>query len=114
MSPFEMTEEFYQTFDPTRPEQPRPFTPEKAGFRAGFKVEELVEFLYAAANNDPRAVRTVSGGCCIRESSKQKKRSLANKTSDGYVSRASRCLMRSFCISPMALFHYWVSIRHHF
>ena len=53
MSPFEMTEEFHQTFDPTRPEQPRPFTPEKASFRAGFKVEELVEFLYAAANNDP-------------------------------------------------------------
>lgn len=53
MSPFEMTEEFHQTFDPTRPEQPRPFLPEKASFRAGFKVEELVEFLYAAANNDP-------------------------------------------------------------
>ena len=53
MSPFEMTEEFHQTFDTTRPEQPRPFTPEKASFRAGFKVEELVEFLYAAANNDP-------------------------------------------------------------
>ena len=29
MSPFEMTEEFHQTFDPTRPEQPRPFTPER-------------------------------------------------------------------------------------
>ena len=78
MSPFEMTEEFHQTFDPTRPEQPRPFTPEKASFRAGFKVEELVEFLYAAANNDPEQFAQ-SVRICIRESSKQKKRSLANK-----------------------------------
>jgi predicted HAD superfamily Cof-like phosphohydrolase len=54
MSPFEMTEEFHQTFDPTRPEKPRPFPMEKASFRAGFKVEELVEFLYAAANNDEK------------------------------------------------------------
>ena len=41
MSPFEMTEEFHQTFDPTRPEQPRPFTPEKASFRAGVQSRRI-------------------------------------------------------------------------
>lgn len=52
MSPFEMTEEFHKTFDPTRPPYPQAFSAEKAQFRAGFKIEELVEFLYAASNND--------------------------------------------------------------
>ena len=47
-----MTEEFHKTFDPTRPPYPQAFSAEKAQFRAGFKIEELVEFLYAASNND--------------------------------------------------------------
>lgn len=53
MKPFEMTEEFHRVFDPVRPKQPTAFQPEKAGFRAGFKAEELVEFLYASSNNSP-------------------------------------------------------------
>uniref|UniRef100_UPI00403FA4F1 HAD family hydrolase n=1 Tax=Candidatus Enterococcus willemsii TaxID=1857215 RepID=UPI00403FA4F1 len=53
MKPFEMTEEFHQTFDPRRPKKPTPFTNEEAVKRASFKVEELVEFLYAASQGKP-------------------------------------------------------------
>ena len=35
-----------------QPEQPTAFSPELASRRAEFKVEELVEFLYSAADND--------------------------------------------------------------
>ncbi|MGM0123490.1 hypothetical protein IGI37_000862 [Enterococcus sp. AZ194] len=51
-TPFEQAEEFHKTFDPRRPAVPTAFSPEEASFRAGFKQEELVEFLYAASNND--------------------------------------------------------------
>ncbi|MDK6257023.1 hypothetical protein QP192_26730, partial [Escherichia coli] len=37
---------------PQQPEQPTAFSPELASRRAEFKVEELVEFLYSAADND--------------------------------------------------------------
>lgn len=52
MRPFEMIEEFHRTFDPTCPTIPQPFSYEKAIFRSGFKIEEIVEFIYAASNND--------------------------------------------------------------
>ncbi|OTN75532.1 hypothetical protein A5886_000606 [Enterococcus sp. 8G7_MSG3316] len=52
MRPFEMTEEFHRTFDPTCPPIPQPFSYEKAVFRGGFKIEEIVELIYAASNND--------------------------------------------------------------
>lgn len=45
---YQMAREFHQTFDPRIPETPTAFTPEDTSFRAGFKAEELVEFLYAA------------------------------------------------------------------
>ncbi|MDH6365720.1 putative HAD superfamily Cof-like phosphohydrolase [Enterococcus sp. PF1-24] len=51
-NPFEMTEAFHDLFGPEKPATPIAFSKENAGFRAGFKVEELVEFLYAAADND--------------------------------------------------------------
>lgn len=51
-NPFEKTEAFHQQFDNRRPESPQAFTREQASARAGFKVEELVEFLYGAAGND--------------------------------------------------------------
>lgn len=54
MEPFEMTETFHEVFDPRKPPRPTPFPPEEAAFRAGFKGEELVEFLYGAAGDDPQ------------------------------------------------------------
>lgn len=51
-NPFEMTEEFHAVFDPRKPEVPTPFSHADASFRTGFKAEELVEFLYASADND--------------------------------------------------------------
>ncbi|MBL1224835.1 HAD family hydrolase [Enterococcus sp. BWR-S5] len=51
-NPYEKTELFHKTFDNRRPKAPKAFTAKEASARAGFKTEELVEFLYAAADND--------------------------------------------------------------
>lgn len=52
LEPFQMAEQFHDVFDPSKPAEPTAFTAEKAGYRAGFKVEELVELLYGASGND--------------------------------------------------------------
>lgn len=52
MNPYEQAKEFHDTFHPSSNQQPAAFNPQEALYRAGFKAEELVEFLYAAANND--------------------------------------------------------------
>jgi len=57
MTPFEMVESFHETFDNRKPKEPTPFSAEDASFRAGFKVEELVEFLYAACENDEESFK---------------------------------------------------------
>ncbi|GGI66762.1 HAD family hydrolase [Enterococcus alcedinis] len=49
MKPFEMAETFHRTFDNNRPQQPTAFSKERVGHRVGFKVEELVELLYASS-----------------------------------------------------------------
>ncbi|MEG0294548.1 HAD family hydrolase [Enterococcus sp.] len=49
MKPFEMAETFHRTFDNNRPQQPTAFSKELVGHRVGFKVEELVELLYASS-----------------------------------------------------------------
>lgn len=49
MKPFEMAETFHRTFDNNRPQQPTAFSKEGVGHRVGFKVEELVELLYASS-----------------------------------------------------------------
>ena len=49
MQPFEMTESFHRIFDNNRPEQPTHFSKEQVQNRVGFKVEELVELLYASS-----------------------------------------------------------------
>ncbi|MBL1228870.1 HAD family hydrolase [Enterococcus sp. BWB1-3] len=51
-NPFDKTEEFHRIFDNRRPSAPQAFTAKTASARAGFKAEELVEFLYSSANND--------------------------------------------------------------
>src|SRR5699024_7020239 len=52
MTPFKMAESFHETFDHRKPKEPTPFSAEHASFRAGFKVGELVESLYAACETD--------------------------------------------------------------
>lgn len=52
MTPYEQAKEFHDTFHPVEHTKPTAFLPQEALYRAGFKVEELVEFLYGAANND--------------------------------------------------------------
>lgn len=58
MKPYEMTEEFHRTFDPRRPKEPTAFTKEDVLHRAGFKVEELVEFVYSISENNPQLFET--------------------------------------------------------
>ncbi|MGG5317233.1 HAD family hydrolase [Enterococcus sp. AZ072] len=50
--PYEMTKNFHHVFEPQPPEKPTPFSSERAAFRAGFKIEEIVEFVYGAAKGD--------------------------------------------------------------
>ncbi|GMA46553.1 haloacid dehalogenase [Tetragenococcus muriaticus] len=52
MEPFEMAEEFHETFNPEKPGKPTAFTQAKALNRTGFKVEELVELLYATSKGN--------------------------------------------------------------
>lgn len=51
-NPFEKTEAFHRKFDNRRPAFPTEFSAKQASDRAGFKVEELVEFLYGASGKD--------------------------------------------------------------
>lgn len=55
MKPFEMTEAFHRVFDSEGSKQPTAFPAEKGRNRVSFKIEELVEFLYATSEGD-RAV----------------------------------------------------------
>ncbi|SJZ62310.1 hypothetical protein SAMN02745116_00953 [Pilibacter termitis] len=49
---FNKVREFHQTFDKEVLQKPKAYDPQQASFRSGFKVEEIVEFLYATSNND--------------------------------------------------------------
>lgn len=51
-NPYRKTYEFHQIFNPKIPQQPQAFSAKEVSFRAGFKGEELVELLYASADND--------------------------------------------------------------
>ncbi|BCA85077.1 haloacid dehalogenase [Enterococcus saigonensis] len=48
--PIEMANEFHQIFDPRIPNEPTAFQSKEAIFRAGFKIEELVEFIYESTD----------------------------------------------------------------
>lgn len=52
LTPYNQVKEFHQAFDPVDHQGGKVFTAQQALFRTMFKGEELVEFLYAAANND--------------------------------------------------------------
>lgn len=52
--PYQMAREFHETFALTPPNTPTAFTPDRGKFRAGFKAEEIVEFLYAVAEGDEK------------------------------------------------------------
>jgi Cof subfamily protein (haloacid dehalogenase superfamily) len=54
---FNKVKEFHRTFDKEIQETPIAYSPKDAGFRAGFKVEELVEYLYAASDNDEKTFK---------------------------------------------------------
>ena len=49
---YELVKTFHQQFDNRQPDKPTVFSADEATFRAEFKVEELVEFIYGACSND--------------------------------------------------------------
>lgn len=62
MNPYEQAKAFHDKFHPSKNHQPTVFSPQEAGYRAGFKAEELVEFLYAAADNDQQRFQSLVEG----------------------------------------------------
>lgn len=52
MNPYQQVKEFHAIFDPVAHHAPAPLSERTARHRSGFKAEEIVEFLYAAADND--------------------------------------------------------------
>lgn len=53
-TPFQKVEEFHEIFDPRSPKVPTPFTKKEAVYRAGFKMEELVELIAATCQGDQK------------------------------------------------------------
>ncbi|MGX7025438.1 pyrophosphohydrolase domain-containing protein [Vagococcus hydrophili] len=51
-TPFNQVKEFHQHFDPIKHKGAKALTKEQAEFRSGFKLEEIIEFLYAANAGD--------------------------------------------------------------
>lgn len=51
-SPYEKVQEFHALFDTPKHLKPTAYEREQLVHRAGFKIEELVELLYATANNE--------------------------------------------------------------
>ena len=52
MNEYEKVKEFHDKFAPSSTNTPKAFGPEHAVFRSMFKIEEIIEFLHAAANGD--------------------------------------------------------------
>ncbi|MGK0550958.1 HAD family hydrolase [Enterococcus faecalis] len=61
-NPYQMVGEFHETFSPKTVSEPTAFPPEAAAFRAEFKVEEIVEFLYSSAYNDHEKFQELVSG----------------------------------------------------
>ncbi|MDT2612624.1 HAD family hydrolase [Enterococcus dongliensis] len=59
--PYQMAREFHKIFAPEPPEKPTAFSIERGSFRAGFKAEEIVEFLYGAAQGDEQTFHELVG-----------------------------------------------------
>lgn len=50
---YQKVQEFHNVFHPSENSQPTKFSAKEALDRSGFKIEEIIEFLYASADNDP-------------------------------------------------------------
>lgn len=56
-TPYQQVKEFHNHFDPIEHKEVTPLTKEEAEFRSGFKLEEILEFLYAASNGEEAKFR---------------------------------------------------------
>ena len=53
-NPFEQVREFHEHFDPNTHSEVKALDKKIAEYRSGFKLEEIIEFLYAANNGDEK------------------------------------------------------------
>lgn len=56
-NPFEQVREFHEHFDPNTHSEVKALDKKTAEYRSGFKLEEIIEFLYAANNGDEKNFR---------------------------------------------------------
>lgn len=56
-NPFEQVKEFHDHFDPNAHNEVMALDKKTAEYRSGFKLEEIIEFLYAANNGDEKSFR---------------------------------------------------------
>lgn len=61
-TPYEKVGAFHQTFDSPAQKTPHALSKEQTLHRAGFKIEELVELLYATADNDSQQFEALVAG----------------------------------------------------
>ena len=72
LTPYQMASEFHRIFDDRAPKQPTPFTLQEAIFRQGFKVEEIIELLYATSSDEQMFEQSVAQMHQAIEKSKEK------------------------------------------
>lgn len=76
-TPFQKVEEFHKIFDPRSPNVPTAFTQQEAIYRAGFKIEELVELI--AANCQGNQNELHKGVKALHEALDQAERKMLTK-----------------------------------
>lgn len=52
LTPYQMASEFHRIFDDRAPKKPTAFNLQEAIFRQGFKIEEIIELLYATSRDE--------------------------------------------------------------
>ncbi len=56
-TPFEQVKEFHRCFDPEICDEVKALSKKEAEYRSGFKLEEIIEFLYAANDGNEESFR---------------------------------------------------------
>ena len=77
-----MASEFHRIFDDRAPQMPTAFTLQEAIFRQGFKIEEIVELLYATSSDEQMFEQSVAQMHQAIEKSKEKLFAKGSPTND--------------------------------
>ena len=72
LTPYQMASEFHRIFDDRAPKQPTAFNLQEAIFRQGFKIEEIIELLYATSRDEQMFEQSVAAMHQAIEKSREK------------------------------------------